>query len=295
MESPLKAIGFPKIDEKEVMEDILEELLSNPTKQRAIPINSKKILAEYLKEIAENTYVMARVCVNKSQKEPNVQVFDCDAYVEAYQNMYVEEVEIEGMEDIEGDNQFYVICEEKESSMQLIFWLQNVVEYLEARKKHVIFDQVNIVGLASEGTIVLPIEKDEEEEQMEKEERDKLRLILQKMKDGDEEAKEILEQEERELDNQLKERLKEEDFLTVMSGYFIPVTIEDAHYAVLGEIVDIKERKNIQTDEEMYVFTLNVNDLNFEVVISKRELIGMPSIGMRFMGTCWLQGKLIFK
>ena len=33
MESPLKAIGFTQVNEKEMMEDILEELLSNPTKQ----------------------------------------------------------------------------------------------------------------------------------------------------------------------------------------------------------------------------------------------------------------------
>lgn len=295
MESPLKTIGFSKLDEQDMMEDILEELLSNPTRQKAIQISSKKILAEYLKQVAENTYVMARVCVNKSKEEPKVQVFDCDAYVEAYKNMDVEEVEIEEIEDIEGDNNYYVVCEEKETSMQIIFWLQNVVEYLEARKKDLVCDQINIVGLASEGTIVLPIEKDEEEEQVEKEEREKLRLILQQMKEGDEEAKEILEKEEKELDEQLKERLREEDFLSIMSGYFIPVTLEEATYAVLGEITEIKERINTQTNEVMYVFTLDVNDLALEVVISKQELVGMPSVGMRFMGTCWVQGSVILK
>ena len=43
-------------------------------------------------------------------------------------------------------------------------------------------------------------------------------LLIHKMKNGDEEAKEILEKEEKELDDQLKERLREEDFLSVM-GY----------------------------------------------------------------------------
>lgn len=293
MESPLKAIGFSKLDEQEMMEDILEELLSNPTKQKAIQLSSKKILAEYLKEVAENTYVMARVCVNKSSKEPKIQVFSCDAYVESHTNMEVEDVEVEEFDDIDGDQSYYVVCEEKETSMQIVFWLQNVVEYLESRKKHLTCSEVNIVGIASEGTIILPIEKDEEEEQIEKEEREKLRLILQQMKDGDEQAKEILEKEEKELDDQLKERLREEDFLSVMSGYFIPETIDEATYAVLGEIVEIDERINSQTDEKMYTFTLDVNDLNLEVVISQKELIGMPSVGMRFMGTCWVQGKVI--
>ena len=267
MESPLKAIGFTQVNEKEMMEDILEELLSNPTKQEAIQLSAKQILAEYMKEIAENTYVMARVCVNKSSKEPKIQVFSCDAYVEANTALDVEDVEVEGFDDGDGgDQSYYVVCEERQTAMQIVFWLQNVVEYLEARKKNLTCSQVNIVGIASEGTIVLPIEKDEEEEQMEKEEREKLRL---------------------------KERLREEDFLSVMSGYFIPETIDEATYAVLGEILEIKERINNQTDEKMYIFSLDVNDLNLEVVISQRELIGMPSVGMRFMGTCWIQGKVI--
>ena len=294
MESPLKAIGFTNVDEKEVMEDILEELLSNPTKQKAIKLSAKKILAEYIKEIAENTYVMARVCVNKSSKDPSLQVFSCDAYVEANHTLEVEDVEVEGFDEVEGtDQSYYVVCEEKETAMQIVFWLQNVVEYLEGCKKNLTCSQVNIVGIASEGTIVLPIEKDEEDELIEKEEREKMRLILQQMKNGDEEAKRILEQEEKDLDDQLKERLREEDFLSVMSGYFIPETLDEATYAVLGEILEIKERINRQTDEKMYIFLLDVNDMNLEVVISQRELIGMPSVGMRFMGTCWIQGNIM--
>ena len=294
MESPLKAIGFTHVNEKEVMEDILEELLSNPTKQKAIKLSAKKILAEYIKEIAENTYVMARVCVNKSSEDPSVQVFSCDAYVEANHTLEVEDVEVEGFDEVEGtDQSYYVVCEEKETAMQIVFWLQNVVEYLEGCKKNLICSQVSIVGIASEGTIVLPIEKDEEDELIEKEEREKMRLILQQMKNGDEEAKRILEQEEKDLDDQLKERLREEDFLSVMSGYFIPETLDEATYAVLGEILEIKERINSQTDEKMYIFLLDVNDMNLEVVISQRELIGMPSVGMRFMGTCWIQGNMI--
>lgn len=294
MESPLKAIGFRNVNEQEVLEDILEELLSNPTKQKAIQLSTDKILAEYIKEVAGNTYVVARVCLNKSSKNPNIQVLSCEAYVEASHTLEVEDVEVEGFDEVEGtDQSYYVVCEEKETAMQIVFWLQNVVEYLEGCKKNLTCSQVNVVGIASEGTIVLPIEKDEEDELIEKEEREKMRLILQQMKNGDEEAKRILEQEEKDLDDQLKERLREEDFLSVMSGYFIPETLDEATYAVLGEILEIKERVNQQTDEKMFVFSLNVNDMILEVVISQRELIGMPSVGMRFMGTCWMQGKVV--
>ncbi|MGL5675902.1 MAG: DUF3881 family protein [Cellulosilyticaceae bacterium] len=290
MESPLKSIGFSKLEDTYTLEDILSDVLEKPTFQKAMQLDDKHLLAEYIKQVAPNTYVMARVAVKKSKKNPKLDVYDCEPYVIADKDMKVIDVEIEGVDDTSA---YYVICEEKETGMQLIFWLQNVVEYLEEKKQKKVCTHVNVAALASEGTIVLPIQKDEEEESFEKEEREKLRLMLQRMKEGDTEAKEILEKEEREMDNQLKERLKEEDFLSIMSGYFIPVTLEDATYAILGEIIRIQERCNEDTKEEMYVFTLSVNDMPLEIMIHKDTLVGMPSIGMRFMGTCWLQGKVI--
>ncbi|MDA3730548.1 DUF3881 family protein [Niameybacter massiliensis] len=299
MESPLNAVGFSKSSNKYDTEDIIEGILNNPSKQMAIELTPEVIFAEYLQELAENTYLIVRVTVKKdndSDKDPEITVYNCDAFVEAENNMQIEELSIErGDEYDEEDTDYYVIFEEKESSMEIIFILQNTVQYLEGVRQGKTIKEVNVVGIASEGTIILPIEKDEEEERVEKEEREKLRSILQKMKEGDEEARSLLEKEEKELDLLLKERLREEDFLTVMSGYFMPATVEDSVYAILGEILAIKERKNKITDEEMYVLTLDVNDLILEVVIHKDELIGMPSVGMRFMGTCWIQGQVIME
>ncbi|WP_053982413.1 DUF3881 family protein [Niameybacter massiliensis] len=299
MESPLNAVGFSKSSNKYDTEDIIEGILNNPSKQMAIELTPEVIFAEYLQELAENTYLIVRVTVKKdndSDKDPEITVYNCDAFVEAENNMQIEELSIErGDEYDEEDTDYYVIFEEKESSMEIIFILQNTVQYLEGVRQGKTIKEVNVVGIASEGTIILPIEKDEEEERVEKEEREKLRSILQKMKEGDEEARSLLEKEEKELDLLLKERLREEDFLTVMSGYFMPATVEDSVYAILGEILAIKERKNKITNEEMYVLTLDVNDLILEVVIHKDELIGMPSVGMRFMGTCWIQGQVIME
>lgn len=292
MESPIKVIGFSALNDEYNVDDIVTEILDNPTSQAAIKMNSNRILAEYIKEFAEGTYIMVRVLVDKTKNKPNIEVLQCEPYVEATHNLEVQGVDIERVDD---DEDYYVICEDKKTSMQVIFWLQNAIEYLEAEKQNKICTEVNIAALATEGTIILPVEKDEEDEIFEKEEREKLRNILQQMKDGDEEARLLLEQEEKELDKQLKERLRQEDFLTIMSGYFIPTTLEDAVYAVLGEIKAISKKRNEKTNEEFYVFTLNVNDMPLEVLINCDTLIGMPSVGMRFMGTCWVQGRVIMK
>lgn len=289
MKSPITALGFLGIDKEYKLEEIVGEILDSPTKQMATKIQKKGIVAEYYKEFDKDVYMMVRIVVEAKAKETKIEVEQCEPYVDTVNTLEVEEVMVECVDD---NYTYYVICEEKETGMQLIFWLQNVVEYLDNEELGYKYNKVHVVGLAMEGTIILPIEKDEDDETFEREEREKLKVILQKIREGDEEARQLLEDEEKELDEQLKERLKEEDFLSIMSGYFIPTTLVDATYAILGEIKHISKRKNNKTNEEMYLFTLNVNDMDLDVMINAKLLVGVPSVGMRFMGTCWLQGTL---
>ncbi|PHV70757.1 hypothetical protein CS063_08285 [Sporanaerobium hydrogeniformans] len=290
MEAPITAIGFSKIVDEDKLQEMVKEILDKPTIQLASKTKSKEILGEYYKKYGENTYLMVRIVVRSEKKDAKIEVEQCEPYVEARHCIEVEELTVECIDD---DYSYYAICEEKETGMPFIFWLQNVIDYTEANSENKKFNKVKVVGLATEGTIVLPIERDEEEESIEKEEREKFKVMVQRAREGDEEAKELLEKEEKELDEQLKERMLEEDFLSIMSGYFVPTTLEDAIYAILGEIKEIHIRKNMKTKEEMYLFVLNVNDMPLEVMINKKILIGEPSIGMRFMGTCWLQGTVI--
>lgn len=289
MESPITALGFSGIDKDYKLEEIVSEILDSPTHQMATKIHKKAIIAEYYKEFDKDVYMMVRIVVEAAGKETKIEVEQCEPYVYTEHALEVEDVMVECVDD---NYTYYVICEEKETGMQLIFWLQNVVDYLDNESFNYKYNKVHIVGLAMEGTIILPIEKDEDDELFEREEREKLKVILQKIREGDEEARQLLEEEERELDEQLKERLKEEDFLSIMSGYFIPTTLVDATYAILGEIKHIRKKKNMKTNEEMYLFTLNVNDMDLEVMINEKVLVGAPSVGMRFMGTCWLQGTI---
>ena len=292
MESPITAVGFSKTDSEYKIEDIVSEILDSPTKQVASRMSNNDILAEYAKMFAEDTYVMVRIVVKAGQKDTKIQVEQCEPLLESHHVVDVEDLVVECVDD---EYTYYAVCEEKETGMQFIFWLQNVVEYVEASNTNQELNKVKIAGLAMEGTIILPIEKDEEDEILEKEEREKLKVMIQRAREGDEEAKEKLEEEEKELDEQLKERMFEEDFLSIMSGYFVPTTLVDATYAVLGEILEIKLKQNKKTGEEMYWFVLNVNDMPLEIMINKSLLVGQPSIGMRFMGTCWLQGNIILK
>lgn len=292
METPLKAIGFSKIKVEKDVYDIIPNIIKNPTKQVEMVKDKNEKVIEYLKQIAEHTYVMVRASVTMTKGEPKLTLQQCDPYIESQTELRVQDIETEC---VDSDNTFFVACEHCDTGMQIIFIMENVIHYLEGLKDNKTISKVNIAGLASEGTIILPIEKDEEDEKLEKEEREKLKSILQRAKEGDEEAREILEKEEAEIDRQLKERLKEEDFLSVMSGYFICDEFADPVYDILGDITAVCIRVNDQTKEEMYVLTLDVNDMPLEILINKEDLVGMPSVGMRFMGTCWLQGQVIME
>ena len=290
MDSPIKAIGFSEIDKKYTIEQIVAEILDKPTVQQASRCKNKDIVAEYIKEFGKDMFVLVRVLMRSGDKETKIEVEQCEPYLKSSYTIEAEELSVEAIDD---EFNYYAICEEKETGIQFIFWLQNVIEYVEALEHKKTFNQVKIAALAMEGTIVLPIEKDEEDEAEEKEEKEKIKVMLQRAREGDEEARAELEAEEKEMDDQLKERMYEEDFLSIMSGYFVPTTLVDANYAILGEIKEMATRRNIKTGEEVYLFTLDVNDMPLEVMINKKQLIGMPSVGMRFMGTCWLQGTIV--
>ena len=246
MESPITAIGFSEIDKKYTIEQLVGEVIQKPTKQQASRKDNKAVIAEYLKEFGKDMYMSVRIVMRADKEQSKIEVEQCEPYLDT---QYVVNVEELSVEEIDDEYNYYVICEERETGMQFIFWLQNVIEYNEANKEKITFDKVKIAALAMEGTIVLPIEKDEDDELEEKEEREKIKVMIQKAREGDEEARAQLEAEEKEMDKQLKERMYGEDFLSIMSGYFVPTTLVDANYAILGEITAISSRKNSKTGE----------------------------------------------
>ena len=48
------------------------------------------------------------------------------------------------------------------------------------------------------------------------------------------------------------------------------------------------------TGEEIYQFTIESNDMQFDICINKKDLLGEPEVGRRFKGVVWLQGQIHF-
>ncbi len=304
MGSIVNAIGFAGIRGEEAWENLVADVLNEPSRTFMRQYEDDKIIAEYHKEYGENIYILVRAALGEwdedidgdiyqEGKKPRIRIEECEPYVEAMYELEVQDLEIE---ETGYGFLYYAICEDVGTGMEIIFCLQNVIEYLDCMEDDAVdYTGIKIVGIANEGTIVLPIEKDEDDVEYEHTERKYMRTMLERAKSGDIEAIEILQKEEEELDEILKQRLRHEDFLTVMDGYLLPETINEATYAVLGTIKEIGTKQNNKTREQMYWMYIDINGMCIEIIINKEDLIGQPYVGMRFLGTCWLQGTVEFE
>ena len=116
--------------------------------------------------------------------------------------------------------------------------------------------------------------------------------LIAAARNGDEEAMESLTMEDMDTYSMISQRIVTDDVLTIVDSYFIPYGIECDQYNVLGEILDIMKFKNILTGEEICQMTIESNDIQFDICINSKDLLGEPAVGRRFKGTIWLQGQL---
>ena len=182
------------------------------------------------------------------------------------------------------------VCDDPRIGVTLIFYLQNVADYLSERKAH--SSDVNggalLAGLSVDGKILLP-EVKKAVKAGRPNQKDRSQLISE-ARDGDEDAIESLTLEDMDTYSMLSKRVMNEDILTIVSSCFMPYGIESDQYSVLAEIVDLLEIENSLTSDIIYCMKLKCNDMVFDVCINKKDLMGEPEIGRRFKGNIWMQG-----
>ena len=188
-------------------------------------------------------------------------------------------------------------CDDLRIGVTLIFYLQNPGEYMLEHYKGGIFpggQPLTLSGLAREGTILFPVQKDKEAVMVEKEMTQNRNHLIAAARDGDEEAMESLTMEDMDTYSMITKRIMTEDVFTIVDSYFMPHGIECDQYNIMGEILDLMTFKNILTGEELCQMTVECNDMQFDICINKEDLLGEPKVGRRFKGIIWLQGQLHF-
>lgn len=281
----LRAVGFSNIKKKD-LEIIIQEIIDRPGTMKITKDSEGNEFAELSRSFDTNMGIS--VCGTFQEDDS----FEMDYY---YPYMYGtsmtthEQIEVEKHADKES---YAGVCDELNLGVTLIFYLQNVADYLAEKNNRLSSYHygATLAGLSVEGKIICPVmEKSKREKAQIKEEHNQL---MAQARDGNEDAIESLTLEDMDTYAILSQRIVKEDILSIVKSTFMPYGIESDQYSVLGEIIDFTMMENRITKEEVYSLKLECNDIRFDVCINKKDLLGEPEIGRRFKGNVWMQGTL---
>lgn len=288
MHDYLRAIGFEQMTNAK-FDAVLNQVVENPNYMNMAAMDSQgNDFVEFSKDFGDSMGIS--ICGSYLDNGE----FAMDYYYPYFHGKGVTSEEPIDVEKYAEKEAYAGICDEIRVGVTLIFYLQNVADYLKEKLRrgrdfHANFT-TTLSGLSLEGTVILPISKSEKQiRQNEKMTRDRHHLIAA-AREGDEEAIESLTLEDIDTYSMISRRIVKEDVLSIVDSYFMPYGIESDHYSVLGEILNYSYTVNKITGQRVCVMTLNTNNLIYDVCINEKDLFGVPQIGRRFKGIVWLQG-----
>lgn len=292
MHSFLKSIGFSKLKKKKEIDALIQDVIKHPDRKVISEDAEGNVFAELSRDYGEFIGIAVR------GEYTDDGVFEADYFYPYFQGSGIstfEKVEVEKHAEKES---YAGVCDEIKIGVTLIFYLQNVMEYLNKeknRKTTGIRSTTTLSALSGFGKILLPIQKNEYQNKTdEKIIRDRNHLIAA-AREGDEEAIESLTLEDIDTYSMISRRIMYEDVLTIVKSYFMPYGIESDQYSILGEILDYHSIENHRTGEQLYILNVNCNDLVFDVCINRADLLGEPAVGRRFKGVIWMQGNINYE
>lgn len=288
MREYLKAIGFSELNSRKKIDKLIQEIQENPSRKNWFQIDENEALFTYEKDFGE---AIGIAVIEVMDRDGYRSIDHFYPYVRGTNYLYHEDLEFEHYTDKEG---FAGICDENNIGIPLIFHVNNPVDYLK-----IVYgkfqDNVNCMtlsGMAKKGMVILPVEKNEFQEQEERRGNKLRNEMIDAAKAGDIEAMEQLTLEDMDTYTAVSSRSKKEDLFTIVTSYFMPHSVECDKYSVLGKIINVSEMQNNRTKESFYYLSIECNSIQIEVTIAKEDLVGEPKVGRRFKGLLWLQGEV---
>ena len=289
MHSYLKTVGFSKVKKREEIREILLDVVRNYDEKTAVEDYPDGVFVEFSKNYGSNCGIT--VCGQYDEKNR----FHIEYYFPFFRGTGIttqEQVTVERHADREA---FSGACDDLRIGITLIFYLQNGTEYMLEKQKKVPGNRsTTLSGLAGEGRILLPVLKDKEAVKVEKETSTNRSNLIAAARNGDEEAMESLTMEDMDTYSMISHRIVHEDIFSIVDSYFMPCGIQCDQYSVLGEILEFHTFENIATGEELLQMKIDCNNIQFDVCINQKDLLGEPAVGRRFRGDIWLQGQIHF-
>lgn len=291
MHKYLRAIGFSELSDKEELKKILEDSVEHNDEEDLIQYGSGNSYGELTKEYAPGIGICTRGEIKR-------EYFEFEYYYPYFEGTGIttrEEIYVERQAEKES---YFGACDDNRVGVTIIFYLQNMIEYLKAagnKEKGARKPSLTLSALSIDGRILLSVSKSKEKRRHDREEYRNRSRLIDKARRGDEEAMESLTLSDMDLYSRISRRIMDEDVFSIVDTYFMPYGMECDKYSVMGEILTLEERTNRQTGDTLYIMGINCNEMIFDVCINKKDLLGEPLPGRRFKGTVWLQGRINFE
>lgn len=285
----LKSVGFSEYTSTRKIQELIKDVIMNADSRNYTTLDGKEdtVLVEFCKDFAENMGIA--VCGEFDEN---------DTFTFYYFYPYLRGTGVSSMEDVSVERHatkesYAGVCDDIKVGVTLIFYLQNMIPYIKYRntdKLPVRGTSLTLSALASQGSIMMPIIKSENQKKKIQQSTMTRNQLIEAARRGDEDAIESLTLEDMDTYTTISRRIQKEDVFSLVDTYFMPYGVECDQYSVLGEISECHVTRNKLTEEELCLMTLNCNELSFDVCINVKDLYGEPKIGRRFKGVVWLQG-----
>ena len=292
MHDYLRAIGFSQLKKNKDVREILNLAIQRPTSEYVSSLdNGETLFGEKEIEFSDRFGLRIRGEYDEEGHFHDEYYFP---HLKGSVRSFKEQVTLEKQPDKDA---YSGICDQTGMGVSLIFHLSNMVDYLDYQEFHkgaLVYAPVNLTGLCTSGRILLPLMKTTKNEKRRLDDRTNRENMIAAARNGDQDAIESLTLEDIDLYATISRRSKREDVLTIVESYFMPYGISCDLYSVMGEISNVEQVRNTFTGEEVYILTLECNDIIFDVGINKVDLYGEPTPGRRFKGNIWMQGHIEF-
>lgn len=283
----LRAVGFSKIKDRKELTKLITDSIQNAGKRSYVTTGDNIILAEFARDFADG--IGFAVCGEFDED---------DKFIYEYYYPYLVPTGISTEEDINVERHaaqysYAGVCNEPRIGVTLIFYLQNMIPYVKYENEDhfpIRGTTLSLSALSIKGQILMPIAKTEEEKEVAKKKNNYRNKLINNARRGDETAIESLTLDDMDLYTTLSKKIRKQDVYSLVDSYFMPYGVECDQYSILGEIKDCHLEVNRVTNEEIYVMTIESNELTFDICINKIDLYGEPAVGRRFKGVVWLQG-----